>query len=229
MDRKDLKEYALIALIITLVFFIIVLLSGEIIHVDYYRDVNEKVSDIRLDFQDIELALFLGNMDDSVSCQYYSKKLENVDETLKEIKPTVLKLERDMKTNLEEYKELKRKFIAIRLKYWLVSELMKSECGANYTTVLYFYKTEERCKECTRQGHVLSYLENKHDYFEVVPVDKDEDLILIRALREAYNITKVPTLLIDRKVVMRGLTSKEEIYNYTCKKYNNSKEICDRY
>lgn len=226
MERKNLREYALIALVITLMFFLIGLVFGGFIQLNYADDTSEKLSEIRMEFRDVELAFLLQNMNSSIACDYYRNKLEEVNEKIKSIKPTIIKLERDLKVDTDKYRKLKRRFMAARLEYWMLLEAVDQKCPTNKTTILYFYKTKEKCRSCTKQGHVLSYIEKKHDEIEVVPVDRDEDLILIDTLQESYNISKVPALLLDRNKVMRGFTSKEKIYDYICKTKGNNRTYC---
>lgn len=225
MDGKNLKEYALEALVITLIVFIVGLMLGRFFQVNYAQEVSEKISDVEMDYQDMQLALLMEGLNNSVSCKYYAKKMNEVKKKIESMKPTIVKLEKDLKIDTKEYRELKKKFMAVRLKYWLLSESLKDKCNKKFVNILYFYKTEEECTACTKQGHVLSYMSDKYDFIEVVPIDKDEDLILIKSLKEAYNITKVPSLVIDRKIVEKGYTPKEEILNYACEKFP-SKEAC---
>lgn len=226
MDRKNLREIALIAVVITLCVLLVAIIMGKVLQADYAQDVNEKVSELDTEFQDLRLALYLEDINKSVSCRYYKEKLKDVKEKITGMRPVLTKLEKDLKIDTEQYQKLKRRFMAIRLNHWLLSESVREKCGTEHISILYFYTTEEPCGACEQQGHLLSYLRKNYDSIKVTPIDMDENLILINVLKEVYNINVAPSLLIDKEKVMRGYTSKEKIFEYACQKYNNTKPYC---
>ena len=113
----------------------------------------------------------------------------------------------------------------VRLRYWLLTEQFKMECGSNLTTILYFYSVQD-CPECTDQGVVLDYEQSRVPWLIVFPVDAFEDISIMQTLRDIYGIATTPAMVIDGAEVYHGLQTIEDLDAVLCDKYNNSISIC---
>jgi len=93
----------------------------------------------------------------------------------------------------------------VELRTWLTLRDLKTACNENYTLVLFFYsnnKDDELIyKQSQDQGFILDelYLRNK-DSFITFSFDIHNDNPAISTLKDIFNITKAPSLIIDSKI-----------------------------
>jgi len=114
----------------------------------------------------------------------------------------------EVKKNLDKYSDIrsvdKEQYILIKenaaqlfIYSWDFLKKVKEKCNANYTTILYVYK-DKHCKHCFEEEVLLLYVKNKlKDDVYVFPIDGEMDISMINSLKEEYNITSYPTLIID--------------------------------
>ncbi len=99
----------------------------------------------------------------------------------------------------------KETYQLVELRTWLTLRDLKQTCNENYTLVLFFYsnnKDDELIyKESQDQGFILDelYLRNK-DTFITFSFDIDNNNPAITTLKDIFNITKAPSLIIDSVV-----------------------------
>jgi hypothetical protein len=108
----------------------------------------------------------------------------------------------------EEYENIKRKYMEVSIKAWLLSLSVKDKCGESVVPILYFYSGD--CEKCIEQGYILDNIRNDTNAITYT-VDLDLDLEAINIIKETYNITKVPSLLINDKVYS-GLMKYEKVW-----------------
>jgi len=207
--------------------FLVGVLIGSSLQKSYIADAEKTLYYIQSQFEDLESAMYLPYSNKDLTCKYLAIKLQDVDESLERLQPSIVKMERDLNVNSEMYRMLKTRFISTRLKYWLLSEQLRSSCNQNVTTVLFFYTTKNRCDDCITQGYILSHVQSKvgKENFYVSAVDIDEDLVLIKTITLAYNISDVPAIIIDGSTVKKGLVNESVLMDYVCSKIScNSTE-----
>ncbi|HLE07966.1 MAG TPA: hypothetical protein VI933_05135 [archaeon] len=109
----------------------------------------------------------------------------------------------------------KKRYALLQLQFWLNSVYLKQKCGENYTTLLYFYSQydESLASDQNVQSRVILDLINKCGSEKLLsaPLPIDLDVGMINLLKEKYGITKAPAILINEKVLLEGLQSKEDL------------------
>ncbi|MBU4300704.1 MAG: hypothetical protein ABIF85_00690 [Nanoarchaeota archaeon] len=215
--RKD--KYA-VALVITIMVFTLGFLLGNFFD-DYKRGyVQEVVKQQELEFTSLQLQyLYLESIQGTEKCPTLYQTLENNIRTLAPTLNQMLDYEKSKNVNSTNYLFLKRQYLLSNLKYWLLSEEFKKTCSGDSVTVLYFFSND--CKVCLEsQGVILSNLkqafENKILIFAIDSDFINEPMVIL--LKNKYNITKYPTLIINDKKVEQFLTRTELL-----------KEICPQY
>ncbi len=228
MEKSKLMKYNIIALVLAASFFLAGILVGTMVQTQSISSSEKVLSNVETKFNDIETSMILLNMKSDIACGYYDTKLKEIDNQLTSLTPVIVKMEKDLSLKDQSYKALKTKFINLRLKYWILNEKDREMCNPNKTTVLYFYTTKEVCSDCEQQGTILSYVVDTvgKRNFVVAPVDMNEHILLLDIIKETYNITKAPALLIDNSVVYKGLIQKEQLYNYVCNVKNLTLDVC---
>jgi len=112
-----------------------------------------------------------------------------------------------------------KKFDVLRALFWVNSIKMKQRCGYNSHNVVYFYQYNEPPLEQESKQKVFSNLlaelkEGFGNNILLIPLSGDNNIPSINLLMEEYNITELPTILIDEKVKLTDIQSREDIEKY---------------
>ncbi len=110
-----------------------------------------------------------------------------------------------------EWNRLKTEQTIQYIKLWMLTRKMKDMCDTNVSTILYFFDTASDVSK--QQGYVLDSLTNQYGSSRVlvVPLDYNYNIGIIRILRTQFNVTSTPTVIVDEKNKLEGLTSKADI------------------
>jgi len=133
-------------------------------------------------------------------------KLESLLESFREIS----------KFNLHNIEGLKDKYFILNLKLWLYMRKLREECNYNTTTILFFYTSVKRCEDCVAQGIVLDQLKKSDpEKYMIFATDVDSKLGIVNALKVYFNVTHVPTLIINEDQKIEGFVSRQELEKLT--------------
>jgi hypothetical protein len=108
---------------------------------------------------------------------------------------------------------LKKYYSLLQVKDYLLSKKLTEKCGQAKKTVsiIYFYTNKQECKDCAKQGYVLTRLKEMYPDLRVYSFDYDLPLSVIDSLKAIYRVSDVlPTIIIDDKVYS-GFRSVEEV------------------
>ncbi len=121
-------------------------------------------------------------------------------------------------TFTKDYNYLKQKYFIYEIKF-LISVLdLNRNCNKNYKTILYFYSIDDSASE--KQGLILDAIDIEQNH-SIIILSFDADFVqepLINLLKQKYDITASPSLVINNKFVTEGRASKEEIEEFLQKK-----------
>ncbi|MFA6214641.1 MAG: hypothetical protein WC717_05190 [Candidatus Micrarchaeia archaeon] len=88
-------------------------------------------------------------------------------------------------------------------------------CGSSpYTTVLYFYRISPDCPNCRAQGGVLDGMRADYPMLRVFAFPIDTDNPVVNAFVERHGIADAPSLVVDDRVVLRGLQGESDLSVY---------------
>lgn len=108
-----------------------------------------------------------------------------------------------------EYRRLRTEQTILYVKRWMTVLNMKKQCKMNISTILYFWGLDSASQS---QGYVLdSVTEEFKEKVLVVPMDYNFDLGIIKILSKQFNVTKTPTIIVNEKTKLEGLTAKKDI------------------
>lgn len=104
-------------------------------------------------------------------------------------------------TILSEHK----KFDLLRTLFWLNSIKIKEKCNSSIVNVVYFYKLNDVTLDERAKQNVFSNLlyEVKKEYGDdimLIPISGDNNLTSVEMLMQNYDITKLPTVLVNEKI-----------------------------
>lgn len=207
---KQSKIY-LIAALLSLVFYIIGVISGLFIEKSMTGYTEEKVMSLQRRVENIQLEyMYLSTMGNELNCDFLSVLLDDTTREFWNIRNDLVKLE-DKKENLisERYLNLKRDYALLSTRAWILNSNVKEKCNEDVVVLLYFYSVP--CQNCIRQGAILDEIrEEFQNKMRVFVLDANLDEPIVQTLRKAYNINITPSLIIGNSTYY-GLIEKEKL------------------
>ena len=226
--RNLSKDKYIIAGVITLGIFLLGLFLGLAIEgkrVNYIESVSRAQN---LEFSSLQLQYaFIDQMSQEKNCIAVQKSFEQNINNLESTRIRLENFDRDATLNKNELDLLKNEYLLAQIRYWMLAERTRKLCGTDLVTVLYFYSDEEECHDCEKQAFVLTYLKKKFkDKLLIFSFDAQfESEQMIPLLKNTYNVTRFPTLVIEGKSKY-GFVSKDSILNDICSIYKQKTEDC---
>jgi len=211
------RQDHIIVFILSTLIFLTGIFAGLTLSRGKISDIENQIQNFEDNINSMELSVLLSDAlkNDDISCKFLHGKLNETRELLTELGATAVEYEEESRIKEEAYKNVKKQYNFARAEYWLMLEKLKKQCNNNYTTILFFYGTEQPCPDCRDQGVILTHLSSLNPNYYVIPVDFDEELLIIDMIKEAYQLNQTPTLVIDASIVKTGIISREEIINIT--------------
>ena len=108
-------------------------------------------------------------------------------------------MEAEGSKNTEEVLRLKRLYSLLEIKDYLLMKQLATRCGLKPVFVLYYYSSADTCRDCEKQGYVLTALAEMYPQLRIYSFDYNLD---VSALQTLVSIDKVenhqPALIINR-------------------------------
>lgn len=211
MVEKRKKLFTL-ALILTIVVFSVGVGIG--LGLDYFRikDLSDSFREDKLDMESFVVEQqFIREMEGG--CDLLQSRVSDLTESAYSTGTKLEKYESAGYTD-EEYHVLKRENMVTKVRLLMALEELEERCNESPNTIIFFY--ERNSNECVRQGQVLDELNREKDYrLSIFSFDTEfKREPLIRVLNKKYNVTEVPTLIVNGKVKEEGFTSKGKLESY---------------
>lgn len=110
-----------------------------------------------------------------------------------------------------EVVRLKQQYSLLEIQDYLLMQKVADKCRVRPVSILYFYSNEGDCADCTRMGHVLTYLRETYPKLRVYSFDYHLDLPALRTLLTVNKVEpRLPTLIVNGKLSY-GYKEPEEI------------------
>jgi hypothetical protein len=112
----------------------------------------------------------------------------------------------------------KKRYILLKTELWLNSILLKNKCGDPFHTVIYIYSQTDDMKKDVEQEIVSKELKNLKEKYGneiiLIPIAGDLGLDSIEIQLQIYNVTYLPSIIIDEEIVLEGFHSVEELEKF---------------
>jgi hypothetical protein len=214
-------EAAIISLI--LIFASLIAIKG----LDDYRinSIRDQLDQLQTDIEDSKLFLLysqsLGD-NSTLICQALQTQISaRIDKN----QQLVLDLQKYESVNVfsDEYFSLKNIFISKNLELWMYLYNYKRQCNSDQVSILYFYPDRKACAECEVQANILTDVRNKCPNIKIFALPINADMGVLNIIRDRFNITKTPTIVINENTVMEGITTEDSLLSIVkCQKSSNS-------
>jgi len=189
------------------------------------KKINEDVVFLRtyvdssaLDLKNIQLQqLFIENFEDENQCEFLDIYLNHLHTQLSSFWEVLPERLEEYDKNYEpthEYLALKREYIRLSLRVWLIAKKDYYSCESKeFIPILYFYSKE--CTECLQQGIEFDKFKEKVAEEEktaiVFPIDLNFEDDSVFLLKTFYNITSVPAVIINEEITQGEIITSEQI------------------
>lgn len=206
MRTIDLKKYIGVFSITALIFFTALYIS------DYFND--QRIAEIRSieDRMSVDILSIETQFDllEDLACKDITEKTV-LSKELNSLTSRLNYTERQLGSDNDEVVRLKRQYSLLQIKDYLLMKKITTKCDLDPVFILYFYSNEGDCSDCTRAGHILSYLREKYPTLRIYAFDYNLDLSALKTLISINKIENtLPAMVIEGEVYY-GLTKLEEV------------------
>ena len=207
---KNKKSIFLFVLGITIMIFVFGFVLG------YYMD-NFRVNNIDFILKQSELdteSLFVENYFSDIfgldDCEVASSRLKDYSDKLAYIGNTLTNYENKKMFNKEDYDLLRRRYFLLELRTYALIKNLKDSCGnEDFDTILFFYDPEQA--DSSKQGYALDKVVLNNNKLYVFSIDRTFDELLINTVKDYYNITISPAIVLNYEFKNEGFVSSGEI------------------
>ena len=228
VKRTLSKQRMIFAAVITAMIFFLGLALGVIIDLERLSTLQEDNTAQELNYNSLQLQyLYLNQLGEEENvCPVLQVALDN---SIKELSTSLEAFERYSENTFlsnKRYQTLQRKYLQDNLRYWMFSQQLQQRCDSDVVNILYFY-SEDDCAVCANQGTVLTYFKQKlDDKLLVFPINIDlaEEEQFLKIITTRYNITQLPTLVINEDIYS-GVQGRVQLAEIICEKTSN-RETC---
>jgi hypothetical protein len=207
------------ALIVTLIVFNFGIFLGYMLENSRVGKVSSLYAESELALLDVKIQSELFDFDIiNLSCDTAIKENINFANRVYEEAKILQKFEDASKIS-ESIRLQHKKYDLLRTLFWINSIKIKKNCNASFHDLVYFYQYNNPTLEQKAKQNVFSNLlgELKENYggeIMLIPIAGDNNITSIDLFLEMYNVTSLPTILIDEKTKVTELTNLEELKKY---------------
>lgn len=109
----------------------------------------------------------------------------------------------------------KKRYVLLKTELWLNSILLKNKCGKPFHTLVYIYSSNaDKAKEAEQRAisDVLRLIkEGEGNETILLPIAGDLGLEVVNMQLRIYNVSYLPSIIIDEQTVLEGFHSREDI------------------
>ena len=213
----DQKRVFLYALIVTLVVFNLGIFFGYMLENSRSNNVNSLYVDAEQELLDQVAqkdALSVLNLDCST---LVSENIKFGDRIFNE----ALQIQKyeDANRITNEIVLQHKRFDLLRAIFWINSITIKQQCNSTYHNVVYLYKynnptLEQDSKQKFFSNLLIQVKQDKADKVMLIPIAADNNVTSIDLFVKKYNITQLPTILIDENTKITDVKTIDDIEKY---------------
>lgn len=201
----DYKKYLFSFLITSIIFGTAIYLSnyfgqkkiGEI------RNIQDKIS-IDILSSETQFSLLEQSSCEDVGTGSLSTELSNLEAKLSYT-------ENERGVDDPEVQTLKKYYSLLEIKDYLLMNKISEKCKKTPLSIIYFYSNNDSCRDCEKEGYVLTRLRETYPDLRVYSFDYDMELSAVQTLIRINKVkNELPALVINGKVHY-GFKTVEEI------------------
>ena len=207
MDPRALpKSRFLAAFFLTALIFLLIIITNNYFNETKLNSISSAYNDARIDALDAELQYNILTENPCLALNF-----EPLGDELFELGGKLTSMEDSMGKENTQVIDLKKYYSILEARQWLFLKKASKECKMSTTTILFFYSNRDDCGSCEKQGFVLNYVRKNMPDVYVYSFDVNLDISAIRALKLTYNVTEVPSIVVNDNVYREFKDSDEII------------------
>ena len=197
----------------------LIILAGGMFSIKYMDDqrlkvISKDIESMKTEIEDSKLfILYSQTLGDNSTLLCHALKTQ-IDQRIEKNQQLIFNLQKYEAANVfgEEYYSLKTYFIVKNLELWLYFTKYKKLCDTQQVSILYFYPDKTACPECEVQANILTSLRNACKNVKVFALPANIDIGLINVLKDRYNVTKTPTIVVNEYAKFEGITTEYNLH-----------------
>lgn len=192
---KDVRLRIIYVLIFVTIIFMLGIFLGYYLVEKRIESIESLTKDILVSIEDIDLINNIAR-DPCVNNDYLNFLSKQFDKYA--IKLTYL--EELLGKNSKKIQELKKPYTILIIKHYFAIKEQNEKCNQSYITILFFYSNKKHeIGLSENQGVIIDHIRKKFENkpIMVYAIDANLDLKIIDLLKDKYNITKVPAVVIN--------------------------------
>ncbi|MCL5018293.1 MAG: hypothetical protein M1416_00805 [Candidatus Pacearchaeota archaeon] len=214
---KNQKYVFLYALILTLVVFNLGIFMGYMMESSRIEKINTLYIEAEMELLD-QIAQKDAMETLSLNCDILVEENINFGDKIFEEALQIQKYEEANRINNDIIFQHKR-FDLLRALFWINSIKIGQKCHPDYHNFVYFYQynnpsIEQESEQKFFSNLLREFKEEKGSGIMLIPIAADNDIPSINLLTNKYNITELPVILIDEKIKITEINSREDIEKY---------------
>ncbi len=196
--------------IITIIVFFVGIIFGKSLEQYQVEDRLAVLRESELDTESyFQEKRFLGTFG-ADPCILAKSRISKLLQDLQKTSSGLLALENKNFFGGETYDSLLRRHIILQVRTYTTVHELNKQCEHILTPILFFYGTDNF--EAEKQGYVLDRLQQQNVSIAVFSISKEYTKEpLVATLVTRYNITTIPTLIINDQTKLEGYHSIEEL------------------
>ncbi|MCX6750748.1 MAG: hypothetical protein NTZ83_04780 [Candidatus Pacearchaeota archaeon] len=204
------------ALVVTIFVFIAGLVLGFYIELSNVNKSDLLIRGSEVDFLDQQIKVSSLSSDVNFNCENARR---NLFEFADQIYVDATKFEEeDAQSKLTENQRdiLHKRYDLLRVNLWLESLKLRNRCNESFHTLLYFFDYSSPDINIRSEQRILSLvlLDLKYKYpneILLLPIAANMNLDSVDMIKENYNISRSPSLIIDESLVLDSLVTSDEL------------------
>jgi hypothetical protein len=204
------------ALVVTVFIFIAGLVLGFYVELSNVNKSDLLIRSSEVDILDQQIKMASLNNELNFNCEVAKRNLFKFAD---EIYLDIAKFEEEdgqSKFTVDQRRILHKRYDLLRVNLWLESLQIRNKCNESFHTVLYLFDYASPDVEIRSQQRVFSLvlldLKYAHpDEILLLPIAANLDLGTVDMIKENYNISASPSVIIDESNIVTSLTTLEEL------------------
>jgi hypothetical protein len=204
------------AFVVTIFIFVAGLVLGFYVELSNVDKSDLLIRSSEADFLDQQIGLSVLSSDVNFNCETARKNLFEFADIIYKDATKFEEEDAQSKFTEEQRNVLHKRYDLLRLNLWMESLDLRKKCNGDFHTIVYFFDYSSPDVDLRSQQRILSLvlLDLKYKYPNkvlLIPIAANLDLDSINIIKENYNITKSPALIVDESMVIDYLLTSNEL------------------
>lgn len=214
----NLRRIYILTAALTLVVYIAGILTGWMVAGSSLQSFENDLRTIKSDLESAQQELLLLSARDVAGCAVIASLATDITGRLGRVVEQLLALEGQGQSQTASFTELKKTYIELSVRAWILRNTLNKNCAQTVLPILYYYSVP--CEPCLEQGKALDAVRSTYGPdIAVYVIDRGFDHPLVSTLAASHGINQTPALVIGEDTML-GLVPAERLSSLVCTRLN---------